>query len=61
MADTVNKYVKTEDASKHDHPLHIWTLGAVYGVGEWVWHNGSTYKVKVAHTATADKEPGSVS
>jgi long-subunit fatty acid transport protein len=61
MTDTVNKYVKTEDSSKHDHPLRIWTLGAVYEVGEWVWHGGSTYKVKVAHTASADKEPGSVS
>ena len=58
---SVEKYVKSSDASKHDHPSYVWTLGVSYQVGDWVSHNGSTYKVKVAHTASADKEPGSVS
>lgn len=53
----INKYVKIEDASEHDHPSHTWALGAVYQVGDWVWNNGVTFKVKVAHTATAELEP----
>lgn len=57
----IEKYVKIADASEHDHPLYTWTVGVAYKVGDWVWNNGSTYKVKVAHTAAADKEPGSVS
>ena len=57
MVDSYYKYVKTSDASKHEHPLHIWAIGGVYAVGEWIWHNGSSYQVKVAHTATAETEP----
>jgi hypothetical protein len=53
----IEKYVKLEEASQHDHPSKTWTLGASYAVGDWVWNDGITYKVKVAHVATAENEP----
>lgn len=58
MTESYYKYVKSTDASKHAHPIYVWTLGETYAVGNWVWHNGSAYQVKVAHVATAETEPG---
>lgn len=35
-----------------------WEIGFYYVVGVSVYHNGIIYRCKVAHTATADNEPG---
>jgi hypothetical protein len=54
---TVSKYVFEEDAAKHVHPQKIWAVGLSLEVGDWVWNNGVTFEVLIAHVTIAPDEP----
>lgn len=54
---TTTKYVLTENAAKHIHPVIIWAEGLSLEVGDWVWNDGVTFEVVTAHTTVADDEP----
>ena len=57
MVDTINKYVKTEDASKHVHETVAWAVGLSLEVGQHVWNKVVAYNVYVAHVASEALEP----
>jgi len=54
----IEKTVRTEKASQHNHIKGAWATATEIDKGDWYHHGGVTYECTAGHTSAAGTEPG---